>query len=193
MVTDDDVLTFTGTLPYGKATYSITVDSTGYFGTSNSREITITVTGGDPAYLSSRADTVDSIEITTTGAVTGTPRAADFGVMINNTAYFAPAGAPAVAGHLSLPAGKTVSSADTVKVRYARCRSTSDLRVRRADGYQQRPGGPRRRRFRSGRDGPPCPAPRRTAGTTSSSSRRPPRTGARRWTRAAGPPTPSPA
>ena len=131
-VTAANVLTFTGTLPYGKASYGITVDATGgFFGTSNSREITITVTGADPSYLSSRADTVDSIEITTTGAVTGTPRAADFGVMIGDAPYFAPAEAPAVSGTtltISLPAGKTVSSADAVKVRYANVpQSTSDL------------------------------------------------------------------
>ena len=130
-VIDGDTLAFTGILPYGKASYDITVDSTGNFGTSNSRDITVTVTGGDPTYSSSRADTVDSIEITTATAVTGTPRAADFGIMIGNSAYFAPTAAPTVSGTavtLLLPAGKTVSSADTVKVKYTRVsQSTSDL------------------------------------------------------------------
>ena len=124
-----DSLNYTGTIPHAKTSYSFTIDSAGGFGTSNSRDITVTVTG--PEYHASRADTVDSVEITTTIPVAGIPRAADFGVMVGDIPYFAPTEAPTVSGTtvtLSLPEGRTVSSTDTVKVKYARVpQSTSNL------------------------------------------------------------------
>ena len=121
-------LNYTGTLPHAKASYSVTVESTGDFGTANSLEVTVTVT--DPAYHASRADTVGTVEVTAASPVTGTPRAADFGVKVGGAAHVAPTGAAVSGGAvtLTLPQASPISSDDTVKVRYTKVsQSTSDL------------------------------------------------------------------
>ena len=102
-----------------------------------------------PAYSSSRADTVGAITLTTNGSVTGVPRAADFGVKVGSAAYFALAATPTVSGTtiaLALPAGTTLSSTDTVKIRYSKTpQSTSDLAAFAEQGVTNRvfaaPGG----------------------------------------------------
>ena len=135
VVGGNNSLNYTGTLPHAKASYSITIGSAGvfgkpYFGTSNSKSVTVTVAG--PPYSSSKADTVYTIEITTGAAVTGTPRASDFGIKIGAAAPFAPA-AVAVSGTtiiLSLPAANPIPNGDAVKLSYARNAGyTSNLAV----------------------------------------------------------------
>ena len=85
----------------------------------------------DPTYSGASADTVGGITLVTDHAVTGVPRAADFGIKVGNATYSAPTVAPAVNGTtiaIALPAGTTISSNDTVKIRYTKVAgSTSDL------------------------------------------------------------------
>ena len=132
---DGDLFAFNGTAlqsvsaSYAKGAYDITIDSVGGFGTSNSKNVTVTV--ADPAYSGSAAAyTVDTITLTTDCPVTGVPRAADFGIKLGSAAYFAPTLDPSVSGNaitITLPSG-TLSSGDTIKIKYSRVAgSTSDL------------------------------------------------------------------
>ena len=109
---------------YAKCVYDITIESTGAFGTSNSRDVTVIVTGSGiiPMHSDSKADTVDSITITTTCPVNEPPRAADFGVTVGSDTY-SPSKAPTVSGYtvtLHLPDSGLISHNDTVKVNYTR-------------------------------------------------------------------------
>ena len=121
---DTKTLKFTGA-SYDKTSYNITITSTGTFGTSNSRDITVTVTGVNSTYSSSKADTVDSIEVAVTGNVTGTPRAADFSVKVGTANPYALSTALSIvngsAGStitLSLPSTGLISSGDAVRLNY---------------------------------------------------------------------------
>ena len=119
---------------YAKCTYDVTIESTGNFGTSNSKDVTVVVTGGGitPQYVGSTADTVDSITITTTCPVVGVPLPADFSVMLGASGTaFSPAATPVLDGLttiLRLPSGTTISHGQTIQLNYTKSPgSTSNL------------------------------------------------------------------